>query len=283
MATALTTPSRDLLSPLDPTNPSDNGPTTVSAAHHRPISLQSPADLLHLRATALRAARAKIDLHLPADADGDGDGITSDRARGKEDMRKAVERLVDEWIERVFQGVRDGVEINGIRGPESVSWGTDASSTTNKDGKGGEVGKMPGGEEYETYDTKLATRLTTLHGRIEELNLELANTRREAVGRSARGFKEEFGRWDVEMGQMERETFGLREGSAGNDAMDVDGEEKVEDLGLKLDFVEKGRQEDVRRRFDGAVGTLQRLARDMNAVEGRAAEAEKLVEYMESR
>lgn len=116
--------------------------TSVSASHHRPISLQSPADLLHLRATALRAARERIDLHLPPDAANDGSAGGSGKNDGAthgetEDMRRAVERMVDAWIERVFSGVREGVEVNGIRGVESVGWGGDAdeSNTTGK-GKG---------------------------------------------------------------------------------------------------------------------------------------------------
>ena len=52
---------------------------------HRRIELQSPADFTYLSSTARRAARQKIDLHLPAPADG-----------GEDTLRRRVEELVDE-------------------------------------------------------------------------------------------------------------------------------------------------------------------------------------------
>lgn len=53
---------------------------------HRKIELQSPADLTYLIANVSRAAREKLDTHLPPDA----------VAGGEDAMRKRVGELVDE-------------------------------------------------------------------------------------------------------------------------------------------------------------------------------------------
>jgi len=53
---------------------------------HRKVELQSPADLTYLIANVSRAAREKMDKHLPPDA----------AVEGEDAMRKRVEQLVDE-------------------------------------------------------------------------------------------------------------------------------------------------------------------------------------------
>lgn len=78
----------------------------ATSAAHRKIELQSPADLTYLIANVTRAAREKIDRHLPPDAAPEG--------AGEDAMRKRVEELVDEYIQRTFAGARENVEINGM-------------------------------------------------------------------------------------------------------------------------------------------------------------------------
>ena len=53
---------------------------------HRKVELQSPADLQYLIANVSRAAREKMDRHLPPDA----------APEGEDAMRKRVEQLVEE-------------------------------------------------------------------------------------------------------------------------------------------------------------------------------------------
>lgn len=53
---------------------------------HRKIELQSPADLTYLIANVTKAAREKLDKHLPPDA----------TPEGEDAMRKRVEQLVDD-------------------------------------------------------------------------------------------------------------------------------------------------------------------------------------------
>lgn len=52
---------------------------------HRKIELQSPADLTYLIANVSRAARLKLDRHLPPDA----------APEGEDALRRRVEQLVE--------------------------------------------------------------------------------------------------------------------------------------------------------------------------------------------
>lgn len=81
-------------------------PTTrLTATTFRKIELQSPSDLHYLEAQTQRAARQKIDVAFPpsaAPANGEEDG-----------MRRRVEELVQEFMERTWEGVRENVTVNG--------------------------------------------------------------------------------------------------------------------------------------------------------------------------
>lgn len=80
--------------------PQDGHRATEST--HRKIELQDPADLTYLIANVSRAAREKLDRHLPPDAVG-----------GEDAMRVRVEGLVDE-VGRLVYPVKprrtDGVQ-----------------------------------------------------------------------------------------------------------------------------------------------------------------------------
>lgn len=112
--------------PIRPHSPSS---ALASTQHHRRVDLQSPLDLSYLLNNARLAARAKIDLHLPLQTalQTQGRDLRQDAAASSslvhgDEMRKAVERGVDKYIEDVFAMVRLGVNINGIEG-ERVDWG----------------------------------------------------------------------------------------------------------------------------------------------------------------
>lgn len=70
--------------------PLQNGQRATESTH-RKIELQSPEDLTYLIANVTRAAREKLDRHLPPDAVAGG--------KGEDAMRKRVEELVDEVSE----------------------------------------------------------------------------------------------------------------------------------------------------------------------------------------
>lgn len=71
----------------------------ATASAHRKIELQAPADLTYLVANVSRAARAKIDTHLPPDAAPES---------GEDALRRRVEALVEEYIRRTFEGAKEG-------------------------------------------------------------------------------------------------------------------------------------------------------------------------------
>lgn len=72
---------------------------------HRKVELQSPADLTYLISNVSRAAREKIDKHLPPDAAPQS---------GEDEMRRRVEALVDAYIRNTFAAAKDGMSINGM-------------------------------------------------------------------------------------------------------------------------------------------------------------------------
>ena len=230
-------------------SPPPDAPTTsdLDPSLPRPISLQSPADLLHLRATALKVAREKIDLHIPP----------SDQP---DDMRKAVENYVDQFLDNTFRGVREGVEVNGLPGPEAVSWEGDQ-------------------QEYEEFDAKLASRITALHGRIEKLNLEVANQRREGVAKAAREYREKFAMWDRELAEREEEKIKIVEAAA----------EELESgkAEIWVDEALKGREEIARHTWQRALEGLKRLNEGnesgLSATKERAGDAVKVVRALDER
>jgi kinetochor protein Mis14/NSL1 len=80
------------------------GPRATASAH-RKVELQAPADLAYLIANVSRAARTKIDTHLPPDAAPES---------GEDALRRRVEALVEEYIRQTFEGAKEGMEINGM-------------------------------------------------------------------------------------------------------------------------------------------------------------------------
>ena len=90
------------MSIFDSTHPQPAGERATTTAH-RKIELQSPADLTYLIANVSRAARARLDKHLPPDA-----------AATDDEMRVRVEGLVQEYIRETFGAAKGSMEINGM-------------------------------------------------------------------------------------------------------------------------------------------------------------------------
>jgi len=63
----------------------------MDSVHYRRVELQSPADFTFLEGNVKRAARRKIDLHLPPSA----------APVGEDELRKKVEELVKQvhWLD----------------------------------------------------------------------------------------------------------------------------------------------------------------------------------------
>ncbi|KAF2237309.1 hypothetical protein EV356DRAFT_31834 [Viridothelium virens] len=139
---------------------------------HRRIELQSTADLHYLRSNARRAARGIIDLHLPPTAALEG-------GEEEDELRRGVESLVEQYIKNTFLSARHSISINGLEpsATERVFF---------------EDEPQAGDEAYEPYDTRLASRLTTLANTHNELILSLANLRRTAPAQAARSFQTNY-------------------------------------------------------------------------------------------
>ena len=156
---------------------------------HRRIELQSPADLTYLIANVTRAAREKIDRHLPPDA----------APEGEDAMRKRVEQLVDEYIRSTFDAAKANVSINGMDAGE-----IEAELAKATEGEGSLIYMTKYSKyramlmlvccttEIEAFDAKLAQRIQALSAQIESHTLHLANLRRTAPAETSQQFRESF-------------------------------------------------------------------------------------------
>ncbi|TKA79196.1 hypothetical protein B0A49_02167 [Cryomyces minteri] len=132
---------------------------------HRRIELQSPADLSYLIANASRAARQKIDLHLPPSA----------APQGEDALRRRVEELVEQYIRATFVLAKPSLSINGMDPAAELL------SAAQK-GEGAVAGEE---EEYEPHDARLTARIATLTATHESLTASLATLRRTAPAAAA--------------------------------------------------------------------------------------------------
>ncbi|KAL9094386.1 MAG: hypothetical protein Q9165_003236 [Trypethelium subeluteriae] len=158
---------------------------------HRRIELQSTADLHYLRSNARKAARRIIDLHLPPTAAPEG-------GQEEDELRKGVESLVEQYIKNTFLSARHSISINGLEpgATERVFFEDEPQAG---DGICYSLGaaqffdalylQASYSEAYEPYDSRLASRLTTLANTHNELILSLANLRRTAPAQAARSFQ----------------------------------------------------------------------------------------------
>ncbi|KAL1629511.1 putative kinetochore protein mis14 [Diplodia seriata] len=142
---------------------------------HRRVEVQSAADMTYLMANAKRAARAKIDLHLPPSAAPEG---------GEDLLRRRVEELVDEYIKGVFASARHGISVNGV----------DA----------GEVEEVVT-EEFEPIDSRLVDKIRTLEAQRESLTEKVADLRREAPKKAAGAYEVAYLKEAEEMERLGRE------------------------------------------------------------------------------
>lgn len=243
MAT-ITAPPLDQIAPRNSQDPDD---TSLNSAHHRRIELQSPADLTYLMNNVARAARAKIDLHLPLEA------ALREGEMGVDEMRRTVEMEVQKWVDGVFEGAKGGININGVEA-EHIEWEREVP------------------EEYEPYDTRLAARISALHANIEQLNLTLANTRRTAAARAASDFQKKFIAQSEEVGkrmtQMQEETMAR-------------GTEDQGLSGLKLGF--EGREEEVARTWERAIVGLREVNGSLRKTTNEAERAAQVVAALGGR
>lgn len=229
---------------------------------HRKIELQSPADLTYLIANVTRAAREKIDKHLPPDA----------TPEGEDAMRKRVEQLVDEYIRSTFNAAKDNVSINGMDSREM-----EAELAKAREGEGASLCNrrmirrrivLIMITEIEAFDTKLAQRIQALSAQIESQTLHLANLRRTAPEETAQRFQESF-------------TQSSEEDDARLQRL---AEQQLENAkASKVDVGEMERMDEVQSTYQSGTENLNNLKSGLGGTVAKMERAQAAVDYLEER
>lgn len=128
--------------------------------------------------------------------------------------------------------------------------------------------------EFEPFDTRLASRISTLHGQIESLNLDLANRRRTAAQLAAKNFREGFAAHSetLEAASLQR---------AADAANDKSSMEAIASLQAPNGW--KERQEDIRRTWETTLDDVGRLQGSIAQASGRGQKATEVLDYLDSR
>ncbi|KAK7509990.1 uncharacterized protein IWZ02DRAFT_472383 [Phyllosticta citriasiana] len=213
---------------------------------HRRVELQSPADLAYLVANVKRAARQKIDLHLPPSAAPEG---------GEDVLRRRVEELVDEYIRNTFASARHGISINGMP-PEDMPQEQDT-------------------QEFEPYNTHLATRIRTLEAQKDTLTEKLADLRRDGPSRAADAWAASFGAQTATLQERQLEMRDAALAAAQADAR------LLEEAELRPLQGEGG--EEVRAMWERGAEGLVALKRGLTETVARVERANGVVGYVEGR
>ncbi|KAK8227423.1 hypothetical protein IWZ00DRAFT_547215 [Phyllosticta capitalensis] len=213
-------------------------------AAHRRVELQAPADLAYLIANVKRAARQKIDLHLPPSAAPEG---------GEDVLRRRVEELVDEYIRSTFASARHGISINGLP-PDDLPQEEER-------------------QEYEPYNTHIATRIRTLEAKKDTLTEKLADLRREAPSRAANAWSTKF---EAEMAALQARHLEARDAALRRANEDT---RLLEQSHLEPLQGESG--DEVRAMWERGTEGLVALKRGLTETVARVERAEGVVGYVE--
>ncbi|PYI15669.1 Mis14-domain-containing protein [Aspergillus violaceofuscus CBS 115571] len=219
----------------------------MSDSHHRKIELQSAADLTYLYGNTVALSRQKLDLHLPPSANPND---------GPDPMRERVRELVDEYILRTFTGASYSITINGLDS-SSKEFPFPASFTAPTE----QV-------EYEAYDAKLASRVTSLYAQLESLTTTVAQLRRDAPGRAARAYAEQLKRVIEEEEEEEEEEDEDAEIEAGEE-----GEREKEDDGTNVVVGDKEEDNGLKEESEGASQDRAGADQEMTGTETGTATA----------
>lgn len=218
---------------------------------HRKIELQSPADLTYLTTLIRTAARQKLDLHLPP---------VSSSTSEPDDLRRAVEDLVDAFVSQVLSGMRQNISINGI---DVVAPGT-GGDVEMQDAGGGEVSVVEK-EEYEPFDEKTRVKLSAAVARRDALVARISQHRRVTPALASERWME---RWNKEGEEMRVLLEGMERGVG-----EVDGGEGMVVKGLE-------RREEVVGCWERAVEGLQRLNKGLPETRARLERAGDVLGYL---
>ena len=161
-------------------------------------------------------------------------------------MRSRVKQLVDEFITQTFTSAASSISINGID-----SDGVFPITSTEEQ------------VEYEPYDTRLASRVTSLYAQLESLTTTVAQLRRDAPARAAREYAEQLHKVLVEDDHHHIEE---------NDHEEEEEENKTEEL---LHVPLGSEQEAVRWRNGDVAAVYEQALRKLLHLQGETGEEEE--------
>jgi hypothetical protein len=128
--------------------------------------------------------------------------------------------------------------------------------------------------EFESFDTRLAARISALHTQIETLNLDLANRRRTAAQLAAKNFRDAFA---VQSEALDI-TLKKRAAQAEQDTSTVDA---IAQLQAPAGWNE--RHDDIRRTLESTTASLATLQAEMLQTATRGEKAREVLDYLEGR
>ena len=217
-------------------------PNPIPNSHHRKVELQSPLDLTYLQANIAASARQKLDLHFPSNASqpvgSSGSGTAQDP------MRQRVQELVDQFLAETWASAAHSISINGLDATEVLQTTTQGPTPTAKKPKEEREGVD---FEYEPFDSRLSTKLATLHGELEALTSQVSKLRRTAPAQAAEKYRTAL-MASLDDDEKTHETEKERAGK-------IEGEEGL----LRLDDIAEGWQEDISAMYEHGLAELRRL------------------------
>ncbi|KAI9822310.1 MAG: hypothetical protein M1827_000028 [Pycnora praestabilis] len=225
---------------------------------HRKVDLQSASDLHYLTSNVSRAAREKIDLHLPPSA----------APEGEDALRRRVEELIQQYIRTTFSNARESITVNGL----------DAKSLSDPSSQ------EP--EEFEPYDARLASRVQTLYSALESETLRVTALRREAPSLASSTFISSFtsqsAAEDVAVRQREDRILKKGKGDDDNDKGGGGGSDSdTNNSDAVLDMGRLERWDEVEEMYGRGVEGLGRLRGGMTETAARLERAARAVGYVE--
>ncbi|KAI3401130.1 hypothetical protein diail_276 [Diaporthe ilicicola] len=272
---------------------SNNNNGGVMDGAHRKIELQSPEDLTYLINNVRRAAEEHINAAFPP-VDGQDD------AAGEDELRVRIEKLVADYISQTFTLAAPNLSINGFeldaKTFPAVYLATPAASPPsggrNLRRRQQQQQQEPVEEvQYEAFDGRKRARVEELAREEEDLMREIAALKRRVPAAAAAGFADGF--WEgvradeAALARAREEVVGALGDDAGQEEEVGEGEEggvkKRDSKKTKPVLDDIGpleRQAGVEAGYEGIVGTLGRLKREMPATVAKMERARVAGEYV---
>ncbi|KAL6246017.1 hypothetical protein RBB50_007170 [Rhinocladiella similis] len=244
--------------------------------HHRKIELQTPDDFTYLQRNLTASAQQKLDLHFPLSAlQKNGvenaqpatiislDGVkpadpaqaardtAQEQAEQQEDpLRARVRQLVDAFMSRTWEGASQNITVNGMNASDfplladEVSRAAVSSEEPHEEREGVDF-------VYESYDSRLQSRVAGLYGELEALTAQVSKLRRTAPLQASKDFSDALvtelahddERYNEEMARVQESAADSEKGGP-----------------LRLQTLRDGWHDDVQAMYERGIGELAVLS-----------------------